>query len=48
MYKIRFNQFYKKHYRAIIKRSLDTVPPDKVVDRLENGILLETAGKDML
>ena len=46
MYKIRFTQSYKKNYRAIIKLGLDTAPLDKVVYRLENGIPLETAGKD--
>lgn len=46
MYKIRFTQSYRKNYRAIIKRGLDTAPLDEAVYRLENGILLETAGKD--
>ena len=31
MYKIRFTQSYKKNYRAIIKRGLDTALLDKVV-----------------
>ena len=46
MYKIRFTQSYKKNYRAIITQSLDTTPLNKVVYRLENGIPLETTGKD--
>ena len=46
MYKIRFTQSYKKNYRAIIKRGLDTAPLDEVVYKLENGIPLEAARKD--
>ena len=46
MYKIRFTQSCKKNYRAIINRGLDTAPLDKVVYKLENGILFETARKD--
>ena len=46
MYTVKFTSAFKKGYRLMKKRGLDTALLDRIVDRLRQGIPLEEKHRD--